>query len=66
MNDDTLMSFGKYRGQKLKDVSASYLLWMGDNITPTDTFRTELLKYIATNRQALEAEVDEQRRTEND
>ena len=30
MNDESLMPFGKYRGAKLADVPASYLLWLWD------------------------------------
>lgn len=29
--DETLMPFGKYKGEKLINVPASYLLWLYDN-----------------------------------
>lgn len=28
MNDQDLMPFGKYKGEKMEDVPASYLLWL--------------------------------------
>jgi len=31
MNENTMMPFGKYKGQKLKDIPAGYLLWLYDN-----------------------------------
>ena len=31
MNENSAMPFGKYKGQKLKDVPAGYLLWLYDN-----------------------------------
>ncbi|HUR11201.1 MAG TPA: DUF3820 family protein [Flavitalea sp.] len=30
MNENTLMPFGKYKGQKLANVPAGYLLWLYD------------------------------------
>ena len=61
LNDSSKMLFGKYRGVVLGKVPADYLLWMGDNISPTDEWRTRLLEYIAVNRKALEQEVERDR-----
>jgi uncharacterized protein (DUF3820 family) len=30
MSDQDLMPFGKYKGEKMEDVPASYLLWLRD------------------------------------
>jgi hypothetical protein len=30
MTDQDLMPFGKYKGEKMEDVPASYLLWLRD------------------------------------
>lgn len=31
ITDDTIISFGKYKGNKLANVPASYLIWLKDN-----------------------------------
>lgn len=31
LTDDSLMPFGKHRGEKLSEVPAQYLLWIWDN-----------------------------------
>ncbi len=51
--DDSIMPFGKYKDERLKDVPASYLKWFFDEnhdkykgtITPPDTANNNLLLY---------------------
>lgn len=59
--DETLMPFGKHRGTPLKDVPASYLLWINDNFKD---LHEEFKKYINFNKHILEIEViaEKQRR----
>jgi len=33
MDDNSLMPFGKYKGQKMANVPASYLMWLYDSGT---------------------------------
>lgn len=51
--DDTLMQFGKYKGEKLIDVPASYLLWLYDN----HKCYGELKDYIEENMDVLNNEI---------
>ena len=46
--DDSLMPFGKYKGQKLANVPDSYLIWLHNN---TDFKRLDsgLMMYIQDN-----------------
>lgn len=53
--DDSLMTFGKYQGQKLANVPASYLMWLFDN----GRAYPDLKKYILENKDALQKEIDE-------
>lgn len=46
MNDNYLMPFGKYKGEKLANVPDSYLIWLHDN---TRNLQFDLLKYIQDN-----------------
>jgi hypothetical protein len=56
LRDSDLMPFGKHKNEKLGDVPASYLLWLGNQ----DLRRYEALKkYIDDNRKALEMEARE-------
>lgn len=56
MKDKDEMPFGKHKGERLGDVPASYLLWLGNQ----DLRRyPELKKYIDDNRKALEIETRE-------
>lgn len=51
--DESLMPFGKYKGQPLIKVSASYLLWLYDKDLKSGPLRT----YIEENMDALKLEV---------
>lgn len=59
MDDNSLMPFGKYKGVKLANVPASYLLWIYDNLELHD----DLKNYISENYQYLQ---DESRYEKND
>lgn len=52
MDDKSLMPFGKYKGEKLANVPASYLLWIYDNLD----LRDDLKNYISENYQYLQDE----------
>lgn len=48
MNDQSLMPFGKYKGRKMEEVPASYLLWLRDQHVDG-----EVADYIEENLTAL-------------
>jgi uncharacterized protein (DUF3820 family) len=54
MNDDSLMPFGKHKGEKMANVPPSYLIWCNDQ----DWCKGEVKKYILNNLDALKAEID--------
>ena len=57
LSDESLMYFGQHKNKKMKDVPASYLLFIADQ----DWIERwpHVLKYINKNRQGLEDEVAE-------
>jgi uncharacterized protein (DUF3820 family) len=55
VNDQTPMPFGKYKGVKLEDVPAAYLLWMWDDGLWAQKDRP-LHRYIANAFTVLETE----------
>lgn len=58
-DDNTLMPFGKYKGDKLANVPASYLLFLLDQ----EWFKDGPLKtYIEKNKSTLTAEVKRQQK----
>lgn len=52
MTDDSIMPFGKYKGKKLIDVPAYYLLWCCEQ----EWCRGNLKEYIEYNKSELELE----------
>lgn len=52
--DDTIVTFGKYRGERLGDVPGSYLLYLYESQDGIQN--PKLLKYVEDNYQALEME----------
>jgi uncharacterized protein (DUF3820 family) len=54
--DQSLMPFGKFKGTKLEQVEARYLLWLYEEMKDSDD-KIKLFIYIHENRKALEAEV---------
>ena len=53
MNDNSLMPFGKYQGEKMANIPASYLLWLFEN----DKCYGEVKEYIKANLDVLKAEI---------
>lgn len=60
MTDNSIMTFGKYKGEKLCNVPAKYLLWLYYN-----GCYGELKEYIVDNLDVLEKERDEQIQKQN-
>ena len=54
MNDDTLMPFGKYKGYKLIDVPADYLLYLYEQ----GNLQEDLKEYIEDNMNVLLKEIN--------
>jgi len=54
--DDSIMPFGKYKGRRLEDVPAGYLIWLYDN----GLDRGPLREYIEENKDALEKEISKE------
>jgi hypothetical protein len=62
LNDESPMPLGKYRGRKMADVPADYLLWYGQQPELTQVHNSvkandrAIREYIKDNRDALLAE----------
>lgn len=65
LTDNSLMPFGKYSGEKMGDVPASYLLWFKDEAKGKTIFQgsdnEKVLLYIEENLDVLEAEMDDEK-----
>lgn len=60
LTDETIMPWGKYKGEELQDVPASYLVWLEGEIRKNDRnteFHNGLLVYIDENRDVLDKEL---------
>lgn len=55
-----VMAFGKYKGQLLEDVSASYLLWVWENAECLDYF-PEVKDYIEKNLNGIKKQITDGR-----
>ena len=53
MTDESLMPFGKFKGEKLANVDASYLIWLYEN----NKCFGELKAYIKDNLDVLQSEI---------
>lgn len=53
LTDESLMPFGKHKGEKLANVPARYLLFIRENFDLHDNLK----KYIDKNKDVLQAEV---------
>jgi len=65
MNDNSIMPFGKYKGTKLINVPASYLLWLYSQwaeTTQLDDNQKELKEYIEDNMKVLEMELKQEKK----
>jgi uncharacterized protein (DUF3820 family) len=54
MTDNSLMPFGKYKGEKMANVPSDYLLWIFENNKCTQ----EVAKYIAENLDVIKSEIN--------
>lgn len=58
LNDDSLMPFGKYKGTKMGNVPAEYLMWLYDNNKCDKAVR----EYIEDNLDVLQYEIKNRER----
>lgn len=68
LTDESKIAFGKYEGTPLKDVPASYLLWLIDQdkfFFSTLSYHISLKEYIQDNMKGLQREAAEQRNAKN-
>jgi len=54
MTDKSIMPIGKYKGQKLANIPAEYLLWLLEN---GNTYG-ELKQYLIENKDVFESEIN--------
>jgi len=52
--DESLMPFGKYKGEKMANVPPEYLLWLYEN----SNIYGELKQYIKENMDVIKSEID--------
>jgi len=60
--DESKLTFGKFNGKMLKDVPASYLVWLYNQMV--DDPRILLFNYLKENLAALEQEVGDEEEDE--
>ena len=53
MTDNSIMPFGKFKGEKMANVPSEYLLWLFENNKCTP----EVAKYIADNIEVIKSEI---------
>jgi uncharacterized protein (DUF3820 family) len=56
LTDESLMPFGKYKGDKMTNVPASYLIWLYDN----GKCSSDVSEYIKENLDVLNEEIKRQ------
>ncbi len=56
MNDESIMPFGKYKGYKMANIPASYLLWLLEN---GNTFG-DVKQYLIENKEVFIQEIEYQ------
>lgn len=62
LTDESKIAFGKHQGTMLKDVPASYLLWLMDQhwfYASIISYNVALKEYIQDNLQVLKKEVED-------
>lgn len=64
LTETDLMPFGKYKGEEMQDVPASYLLWLRDEMSGRTMYdgsdNQKVAEYIEENLDVLEKEVEEE------
>lgn len=53
LNDDSLMPYGKHKGEKLGNIPADYLLWLYEN----DRCDKQIREYIDDNMDVIKIEI---------
>ena len=48
LTDDSIMPWGQYKGVKMQDVEAKYLVWVKDNMTRNE-YTDSVFDYIEDN-----------------
>ena len=61
LSDESIMPWGKYKGEELQDIPASYLIWLEGEILKKwedgrTLFQNGILVYVSENRDVLESE----------
>ena len=59
MDDNSQMPFGKYAGQKMANVPASYLMWLHSNNIVSVKKWTRVYWYIQENMDAIQSELNQ-------
>lgn len=62
MTDESSMPFGKFKGKKMANVPAGYLLWLHENVQLRDPLKT----YITENLDVIKAEVKQKNNSKKD
>ena len=53
MNDESIMPFGQYKGEKMANVPSSYLLWLYENNRGT----REIQEYVKENLDVIKSDI---------
>ena len=64
MDDNSIMPFGKYAGQKMSNIPASYFKWLWDSNAVSMQRWNKVYWYIKRNKDALNKELKEQAKEE--
>lgn len=59
MTDNSVMPYGKYKGVKIANIPADYLIWIFENNKCTP----EVAKYIGENIDVLKTEINRNRKS---
>jgi uncharacterized protein (DUF3820 family) len=54
IDDNSIMPFGKYKGEKMANVPPDYLIWLYEN----GKCYGDIKQYIAENMEVLKSEID--------
>ncbi len=59
MNDESIMPFGKYKGTRMIDVPAGYLMWFHLNVAETSV-NEPVHSYIKDNLDVIQSEINQE------